>query len=144
MYLNSIKHWASENNTKYRSLGCHLSHFVVITDQNFAVKGCPFQHRPRPTRDVKRVSISLFFEKKGTFFYNGYVSVLGSDFKKSSQKSSMTDFGQHVFTIPQHCRNRRQGFVQGKLTVCRGMDRVPRLSAEQDTSGIMPFVSRER
>ena len=32
-------------------------------------------------------------------FYNGYVGVLGSDFEKSSRKSSMTDFGQHVFTI---------------------------------------------
>ena len=50
--------------------GATRSHYVVITDQNFAVKGCPFQHRPRPARDVKRVSISLFFEKKGrpTFF----------------------------------------------------------------------------
>ena len=48
--------------------GCHLSHYAVITDQNFAVKGCPFQHRLCPARDVKRVSISLFFEKKGTFF----------------------------------------------------------------------------
>ena len=76
-----------------------MSHYVVITDQNFAVKGCPFQHRPRPAWDMKRVSISLFFEKKGTFFYNGYVGVLGSDFEKSSLKSSMTAFGQHVFTI---------------------------------------------
>ena len=47
--------------------GCHLSHYVVITDQNFAVKGCPFQHRPRPARDVKRVSILLFFEKRVHF-----------------------------------------------------------------------------
>ena len=28
--------------------------------------------------------------------------------------------------------------------MCRGMDGFPRLSAEQDTSGTMPFVSRER
>ena len=77
----------------------HLSHYVVITDQNFAVKGCPFQHRPRPARDMKRVSISLFFEKKRVPFYNGYVGVLGSDFVKSSRKSSMTGFGQPVFTI---------------------------------------------
>ena len=27
------------------------------------------------------------------------VGVLGSDFEKSSRKSSMPDFGQHVFTI---------------------------------------------
>ena len=57
------------------SRGCHLNHYVVITDQNFVVKGCPFQHRPHPARDVKRVSILLFFEKKGTFFYNGYVAM---------------------------------------------------------------------
>ena len=79
--------------------GCHLSHYVVITDQNFAVKRCPFQHRPRPARDVERVSISLVFLKKRYLFYNGYVGVLDSDFEKSSRKSSMTDFGQHVFTI---------------------------------------------
>ena len=41
---------------------------------------------------MKRVSISLFFEKKGYLFYNGYVGVLGSDFEKSSRKSGMTDF----------------------------------------------------
>ena len=34
---------------------------------------------------------------------------------------------------------RRQGFVRGKVTVCRRMDGVPWLSAEQDTSGTMPF-----
>ena len=40
----------------------------VITDQNFAVKGYLFQHRPRPARDAKRVSILVFSGKKGTFF----------------------------------------------------------------------------
>ena len=49
-----------------------------------------------------------------------------------------------VGTNTQHCRKRRQGFVQGKLTVCRGMNGVPRLSADQDTSGTMPFVSWEK
>ena len=48
---------------------------------------------------MKRVSISLFFEKKRVPSDNGYVGVLGSDFEKSSRKSSMSDFGQHVFTI---------------------------------------------
>ena len=79
-------------------VGATWAIYVVITDQNFVVKGCPFQHRPRPARDVKRVSISLFFLKRVPF-YNGYVGVLGSDFEKSSRKSSMTDVGQHVFTI---------------------------------------------
>ena len=53
-------------------------------------------------------------------------------------------WSSHCRANTQHCRKRRQGFVQGKNTVCRGMDGVPRLSAEQDTSGTMPFVSRER
>ena len=72
--------------------------YVVITDQNFAVKGCPFQHRPRPAGREKGLNFTVFWKKRVPF-YNGYVGVLGSDFEKSSRKSSMTDFGQHVFTI---------------------------------------------
>ena len=53
-------------------------------------------------------------------------------------------WSSHCRANTQHCRKRRQGFVQGKFTVCRGMDGVPRLSAEQGTSGTMPFVSQER
>ena len=53
-------------------------------------------------------------------------------------------WSSHWRANTQHCRKRRLGFVQGKLTVCCGMDGVPRLSAEQDTSGTMPFVSRHQ
>ena len=140
--------------------GCHLSHYDVITDQNFAVKGCPFQHRPRPARDVKRVSISLSFWKKGTFLWwlcrcFGFwfwkiVSEVQHDWFWSACVYNRSElFPGFTFSLAprltvdacavnaywrywssncrannQHCRKRRQGFVQGKLTVCHGMDRV--------------------
>ena len=44
-------------------------------------------------------------------------------------------WSSHCRANIQHCRKRRQGFVQGiKLTVCRGMDGVPRLSADREFS----------
>ena len=55
-----VSHWLPLLGAS-RPGGATWAIYVVITDQNFAVKGCPFQHRPRPARDVKMVSISLFF-----------------------------------------------------------------------------------
>ena len=113
-----------------------------------------FFHSRSVVRDTfQSLVMSVFWVKKVFFWsacvYNRSESFPGFIFSLAPRLTVNTCavnayWSSHCRANTQHCRKRRQGFVQGKFTVCRGMDGVPRLSAEQGTSGTMPFVSRER